>query len=65
MTGDLVKTLEHDNESSEEPWNQVSDSNQLVFSGVYLYHVQTDQGEKIGKFVIIRSNRGDGRVVGY
>ncbi|MEN8191348.1 MAG: T9SS type A sorting domain-containing protein [Bacteroidota bacterium] len=65
MTGDLVKTLDHTDGTGEEAWNQVSRNNQLVFSGVYLYHVESEKGEKIGKFVIIRSDREDGRVVGF
>jgi hypothetical protein len=27
---------------------------QLVASGVYVFHVQSDVGEQVGKFVIIR-----------
>jgi len=65
MSGDLVTKLDHDDGTAEESWNQVSDSNQLVFSGVYIYHVESDLGDKTGKFVIIRSSLEDGRIVGY
>jgi hypothetical protein len=65
MSGDLVKILEHTDGTAEEAWNQVTDNNQLVFSGVYLYHAKSDLGEKIGKFVIIRSSLEDGRIIGY
>ncbi|MBI5463640.1 MAG: T9SS type A sorting domain-containing protein [Ignavibacteriales bacterium] len=56
MTGDLVKTLHHTDGTSEEPWNQVTEYNQLVYSGVYLYVVQSDMGNKVGKFVIVRTS---------
>ncbi len=65
MSGDLVTVLKHDDGTAEEAWNQVSDNNQLVFSGVYIYHVNSEWGEKTGKFVIIRSSLEDGRIVGF
>jgi hypothetical protein len=60
MTGDLVKTLYHTDGTSEEPWNQVTEYNQLVFSGVYLYVVESDMGRKAGKFVIVRTSTEEG-----
>lgn len=56
MTGDLVKTLHHTDGTSEEPWNQVTEYNQLIYSGVYLYVVESDMGNKVGKFVIVRTS---------
>jgi hypothetical protein len=35
-------------------WNLISRNNQIVVSGVYLYHVDSPAGEKIGKFAIIK-----------
>ncbi|MBN1352773.1 T9SS type A sorting domain-containing protein [candidate division KSB1 bacterium] len=57
LTGDLVKTIEHDDGTTEQAWNQVSDDNQLIYSGVYIYHIQSDMGNRVGKFVVIRSSR--------
>ncbi len=54
VTGNLVKSIDHTNGTSEEPWNQVTDYNQLVSTGVYLYVVESNIGKAIGKFVIIR-----------
>jgi len=65
VSGDLVKTLEHTDGKSEEPWDQVTDSNQLIFSGVYLYVVQSDIGNKIGKFVIVRTTTTEEREQGW
>ncbi|MBN1826345.1 MAG: T9SS type A sorting domain-containing protein [Candidatus Eisenbacteria bacterium] len=58
MAGDLVQTVYHDyNDNPEEDftyWNLVSRNNQEVVSGVYIYHIDSDVGEKVGRFVIIR-----------
>gem|GEM_PF-548100 len=56
-TGDLVKTIHHDNGTTEHAWNQVTDSNQLIYSGVYFFHVESDIGSNSGKFVVVRSSR--------
>ncbi len=56
-TGDLVKTIYHDNGTTEHAWNQVTDSNQLIYSGVYFFHVASDVGNNSGKFVVVRSSR--------
>ena len=60
MSGDLVATVEHTNGTSEEPWNQITDARQLIYTGVYLYVVESDMGDKIGKFVIVRTSTQDG-----
>jgi len=57
VTGDLVKTIEHNNGTTEESWNQITQDNQLVFSGVYIFYVESDMGNKTGKFVVVRSSR--------
>jgi len=56
-SGDLVKTIQHDNQTTEQDWNQVTDSNQLIYSGVYFFLVESDLGAKTGKFVVVRSSR--------
>lgn len=59
--GDLVKVIQHTNGSADEAWDQVTDYNQLVASGVYIMHVSNardaDQNplpDSINKFVIVR-----------
>jgi hypothetical protein len=62
LAGDHVITLEHDadlilddRELGCTSWNLISKNNQDTVSGIYLYHVETPDGQqKIGKFVIIR-----------
>ena len=61
VTGDLVQTIEHQSGSADEKWDQVTESNQYVASGVYI--LQIDNAEdlngnslpsSIEKFVIVR-----------
>ena len=56
--GDLVQTLHHRYDLSPETdrtyWNLVSRNNQEVVSGVYIYHIESPVGEKVGRFAIIR-----------
>ncbi len=61
VTGDLIKTIDHQTGSADERWNQVTASNQLIASGVYILQVDNarDIDKKpvpgsIEKFVIVR-----------
>jgi hypothetical protein len=60
-TGDLIKTIDHQSGSADERWDQVTESNQFIASGVYI--LQIDDAEDLNrnklegaieKFVIIR-----------
>ncbi len=61
VTGDLVKTIDHHNGTTEESWNQITQDNQLIFSGVYIFYVESDMGNRVGKFVVVRSSRLENR----
>ena len=54
--GELVKVIEHTNGSGDEYWYNVTSSNQIVVSGIYIAVITNDQtGEKhISKFAVIR-----------
>ncbi len=54
--GELIKTIEHTNGSGDEFWYQVTSSNQIVVSGIYIAVItDTKTGEKhIAKFAVIR-----------
>jgi len=54
LAGDLVDTIEKDDESGEAYWDSISRSVIEVVSGVYLYVVESDKGKKVGKFAIIK-----------
>jgi hypothetical protein len=56
MAGELVKKLEH-NESffnGAEPWDLLNLDNLEVAYGIYIYHIETDNAETIGKFAVIK-----------
>ncbi|MCK4756520.1 hypothetical protein KAS56_06270, partial [candidate division WOR-3 bacterium] len=68
LNGELVRTIRHHytyepaqgeqevtgSAGGDEWWDLLSDNRQLVASGVYIFHIQSDVGEQVGKFVIIR-----------
>jgi hypothetical protein len=58
----LVRTLKHSETSEgglsndlggDEWWNCLGEYNQLLASGVYIFHIESEIGEQVGKFVII------------
>ncbi|MDZ7339248.1 MAG: hypothetical protein ONB30_11975 [candidate division KSB1 bacterium] len=56
ITGERVYTLHHDHETrSWEYWNMLSFNQQEVAYGMYIYVVETPNGNKeVGKFAVIR-----------
>jgi len=57
LAGELIKTIEHNDPSSGgEYWNLISDANQTIASGIYLFSVEEHPSGKIqvGKFVVIK-----------
>jgi hypothetical protein len=55
MTGELVDTIEKDDNSSTAFWNLLSNEGQRLAYGVYLYHVDVPgAGETVGRFALIK-----------
>jgi hypothetical protein len=54
LAGDLVQTIEHNDGSGTARWNLQSRNNQLVASGIYIFHVESPYGEHLGRFAIIK-----------
>jgi hypothetical protein len=69
LSGDLIRTIEHDDQLrqaanqaansdvlpvGQEEWNLISESGRAIASGIYVYTVESDFGRQIGKFVVIR-----------
>ena len=57
VSGDLVKTLEHQSniDYSQEHWDLTTKDNFPLAFGVYLYHVNAPGiGEKMGRFAVIK-----------
>jgi hypothetical protein len=54
-SGELVKTMEHDNPNvGEEVWDQLSDARQQVAPGIYFWIVASDVGNAKGTLLIIK-----------
>ncbi len=68
LSGELIRTLKHHHTSEpregegevlndaggDEWWDLLSDTNHLLASGTYIFHIQSEVGEQVGKFVIIQ-----------
>ena len=56
ISGELVKVLDHNSQfDGNEWWDLRTANNQEVAPGLYLYHVESRNGqEKVGKFAVIR-----------
>jgi len=54
LSGDLVSTIEHNDGSGTARWNLLSVNNQLIASGIYLYHVESEFGNYLGRFAVIK-----------
>ena len=52
--GDFVHTIEHTDGSGTEAWDLRTEYNQYLVSDVYVYTVEGDLGDYVGKFIIIR-----------
>ncbi len=54
LSGDLVQTLSHTDGTGSQSWNLLSSGRQQIASGVYIYHVESTFGDKIGRFAVIK-----------
>lgn len=52
--GDLVHTIEHTDGSGNESWDLRTEYNQYIVSDVYIYTVESDLGDHVDKFIVIR-----------
>ena len=66
LAGDLIRTIKHTSTAADseyrgnlggsEDWDLLTRNDQIIASGIYIYHVtaKNSEQEKIGKFAIIR-----------
>ncbi|MBU0983764.1 MAG: hypothetical protein KKA42_07825 [candidate division Zixibacteria bacterium] len=54
LAGDLVKTIEHTDGSGTVQWNLLTESQQQISSGLYVYHVESSYGDHVGRFAVIK-----------
>ncbi len=53
--GDLIKTIEHNDGTGDELWDSLTESRQLIVSGLYIVHFQTPDGQSdFRKLIVIR-----------
>ncbi len=41
--GDLIKTIHHDDGSGDEAWNSITESRQVIVSGIYIVYIKVTQ----------------------
>jgi hypothetical protein len=54
LSGDLVRKLEHNNGTGTEDWDLQTIHKQEIVTGIYVYHIDSPYGEKIGKFGVVK-----------
>jgi len=56
LSGDHLETLIHESDEFDgnENWDLMTKNNQKIAAGIYIYHVDSPYGEKIGKFAVVR-----------
>lgn len=52
--GDFVHRIEHTDGSGNESWNLRTEYNQYIVSDVYIYKVESNLGNHVDKFIILR-----------
>ncbi len=54
LAGDLVRTLENTTGTGYVEWDLLSLNCQQVASGIYIYHIESPYGERLGRFAVIK-----------
>ncbi len=54
LTGDLVNTIEKNDFGGTAEWNLLSSDQRQISSGIYIYHVDSPYGERLGRFAVIK-----------
>lgn len=52
--GNFVHRIEHTDGSGAEKWNLRTEFNQYIVSDVYIYTVESDLGDFVDKFIVLR-----------
>ena len=54
LAGDLIEEIKHDEVGGTARWNLQSSNFQQVTSGIYIYHVESEFGDHLGRFAVIK-----------
>jgi hypothetical protein len=52
-SGELIRTLQHQSQSSIAEWNLKNEFDQLAAPGDYFFYIKSAAGEKKDKFIIV------------
>jgi len=54
LAGDQVRKIDHNDGTGSADWDLLSDHGLGIAPGIYIYHVESEYGNKIGRFAVIR-----------
>jgi len=54
LSGDLIKTIDHSDGTGTADWNLLTSSGLSIASGIYIYHVESQYGNHVGRFAVIK-----------
>ncbi len=54
LVGDLIYTINHNDGTGTARWDLQSNEQRLIASGMYLYHIESEYGEFLGRFAVIK-----------
>jgi hypothetical protein len=54
LAGDLVRTLTHSDGTGATDWDMLSEYGLEISPGIYLYHVDSQYGNRMGRFAVIK-----------
>ncbi len=54
LAGDHIRTLENTDGSGTIAWDMLTDGQRLIASGIYIYHLESEYGERLGRFAVVK-----------
>jgi hypothetical protein len=54
LSGDEIKTINHIDGTGTAEWNLLSKSGLGIAPGIYLYHIESEYGNRLGRFAVIK-----------
>ncbi len=54
LSGDLVRSLDHNDGTGTADWDLLSENGMGIAPGIYFYHIESEYGNRLGRFAVIR-----------
>ena len=54
LAGDHLRTLENTDASGTIEWDMLTDGQRLIASGIYIYHLESEYGDRLGRFAVVK-----------